>query len=291
MTVRTVVIPAAGLGTRFLPATKAVPKELLPIMDVPALQHVLDEAVGAGCEHVVVVSHPTKTPVERYLRPDADIDRLLRKAGRDEMADHLARLGRDVRVSIVYQHEPLGLGHAVGCARPEVTDDVFAVLLPDELMSSSSLLLEMSAVNVRHGGSVVALKEVPRERVSSYGVIDPAGAVDVDGVVAIRTMVEKPPVDQAPSNLIVIGRYLLTADIFDDIDALTPGSAGELQLTDALRAQALRQPFHGVLSTVGRHDTGTPIGWLEAVIDSALGDPRYADQARALLDSRRNAAG
>lgn len=291
MTVRTVVIPAAGLGTRFLPATKAVPKELLPIMDVPALQYVLDEAIGAGCEHVVVVSHPTKTPVERYLRPDAEIDRLLRKAGRDEMADHLAHLGRDVRVSIVYQHEPLGLGHAVGCARPEVSDDVFAVLLPDELMSSSSLLLQMCAINSRHGGSVVALKEVPRDRVSSYGVIDPAGPVGADGVVAIRTMVEKPPVDQAPSNLIVIGRYLLTADIFDDIDSLTPGSAGELQLTDALRTQAQRQPFHGLLSTVGRHDTGTPIGWLEAVIDSALADPRYADQARALLDSRRNSAG
>jgi UTP--glucose-1-phosphate uridylyltransferase len=286
MKVRTAVIPAAGLGTRFLPATKAVPKELLPIIDVPALQLVIDEATGAGIEHVVIVSHPSKPGIEAYVTPDPQVIERLRAQGRDAMADRVGRLGNDIRISIAHQLEPKGLGHAVGCARDAVGDEPFAVLLPDELMDASSLLDQMARLCEATEGSVVGLKQVPRAEVHRYGVIVPTSDVDDSGVVSIGGMVEKPANDEAPSELIIIGRYVLTPDVFDEIAALRPGAGGELQLTDALRAQAARSPFHGVLSTIGRHDTGNPLGWLRAVVDIALDDPEVGGPLRTWLDER-----
>jgi UTP--glucose-1-phosphate uridylyltransferase len=286
MTVRAALIPAAGLGTRFLPATKAVPKELLPIVDVPALQLVIDEAVGAGIDHVVLVSNRAKPAIEAYVTPSTMVVDQLRAKGRHELADRVERIGDTVRISIAYQDEPRGLGHAVGCGREAIGDQPFAVLLPDELMSEPSLLAQMGTVCENTGGSVVALKQVPKDKVSAYGVVAPAGPMDDQGVVPIVTMVEKPPVDSAPSDMIIIGRYVLTPDVFDEIARLTPGAGGELQLTDALKVQASRSPFHGVLSTIGRADTGTPLGWLEAVVDAALADAAVADGFTALLRAR-----
>lgn len=270
MRVRTAVIPAAGKGTRFLPLTKAVPKELLPIGSVPALQLILDEAAGAGIEHVVIVSSRAKPAIEEYV---ADLPE---PAG--------------LRISITYQDDPRGLGHAVGCARELVGDEPFAVLLPDEIMGGPSLLDEMCRVCERTGGSVVGVKQVPIDEVSSYGVVDPVGAVDEAGVVAVRDVREKPPADEAPSDLIIIGRYVLTPDIFDHIAALRPGAGGELQLTDALRAQAAVGPFHAVVSRVRRFDTGTPYGWLTAVVELSLDDADHGDAFRSWLsglDTRR----
>ncbi len=286
MHVRTAVIPAAGLGTRFLPATKAVPKELLPIIDTPALQLIIDEAVGAGIDHVVIVTNHNKPAIEAYFEPSADVVAKLRSTGRHAMADHLESIGRDVQVSFVYQDAPLGLGHAVGCAASVVGDEPFAVMLPDELMGESSLLDQMARLCESSGGSVVGLKRIPRDQVSSYGVIDPSTELDEFGVIGIRTMVEKPSVLDAPSDLIIIGRYVLTPDVFAEIEGLEPGSGGEIQLTDALRMQAARSPFHGVLSSVRRYDTGTPLGWLSAVVDIALDDPTIGDEFGAFLRSR-----
>jgi UTP--glucose-1-phosphate uridylyltransferase len=283
MQVRSAVIPAAGLGTRFLPATKAVPKELMPIGDTPAIQIIIDEALGAGVDHIVVVSSRSKPAIERYFAADDELVRGLRDKGKDDVADRLAAIGRDWRVSIVYQDNPRGLGHAVGCARDAVGNAPFAVLLPDELMGDSSLLAHMNGVCAASGGSVVGVKQVPRNQVSSYGVLDPASPIDDDGVIAVRDLVEKPPVDSAPSEFIIIGRYVLTPDVFDEIDQLTPGSGGELQLTDALRAQAARSPFHGVLSRTARYDTGSPVGFLEAAIAFALRNPEMADDMKAVL--------
>lgn len=283
MQVRTAVIPAAGLGTRFLPATKSVPKELLPIGDTPALQLVIDEALGAGIDHVVIVSNRAKPAVEQYFEPAPELVATLRDAGKDDLAERIASIGRDWRVSIAYQDEPRGLGHAVGCAREAVGDEPFVVLLPDEIMGDSSLLQQMNEVCVRTGGSVVGLKRVPRDEVSAYGVVDPDGDLDGDGVVAVRGLVEKPPVEDAPSELIIIGRYTLTPDVFDEIAALRPGAKGELQLTDALLAQALRSPFHGVLSDIARYDTGTPVGFLAAAVAITLGDPAFGDELRGAL--------
>jgi UTP--glucose-1-phosphate uridylyltransferase len=283
MQVRSAVIPAAGLGTRFLPATKAVPKELFPIGDQPAIQIVIDEALGAGIDHIVVVSSRDKPALEAYFTPDdALLDALIAK-GKIDTAERLRAIGRDWRVTIVHQDAPKGLGHAVGCARDAVGDESFAVLLPDELMSSSAVLAQMNGVCASTGGSVVAVVNVPREQVSSYGVIDPAGELSHDGVIAVRDLVEKPSAQDAPSNFILTGRYVLTADAWDEIGALKPGSGGELQLTDALRAQAARSPFHAVVADESRMDTGTPLGFLTASIQLGLRNPELAAPLREFL--------
>jgi UTP--glucose-1-phosphate uridylyltransferase len=271
------------MGTRFLPATKAVPKELMPIGDTPVLQMIIDEALGAGIEHIVVVSSSAKPAIAAYFEPAPDIVAKLDDTGKHELAERLRSIGRDWRVTIVHQDEPRGLGHAVGCGRAAVGHEPFAVLLPDEIMGNSSLLAQMNGVCASTGGSVVGLKRVPAAEVSAYGVIDPAGPMNDDGVIAVRGLVEKPPPADAPSDLIVIGRYVLTPDVFDEIDRLTPGAGGELQLTDALRAQAARSPFHGVLSQIARHDTGTPLGFLAAAIDLTLADPVLGPELRAHL--------
>ena len=285
MQVRSAVIPAAGLGTRFLPATKAVPKELFPVGDQPAIQLVIDEALGAGIDHIVVVSSRSKPALEAYFEPDDALVEALEAKGKSDTAERLRAIGRDWRVSIVYQDEPKGLGHAVGCARDAVGDEPFAVMLPDELMSNSAVLAQMNGVCAATGGSVVAVVNVPRDQVSSYGVIDPAGELTSDGVIPVRDLVEKPAPEDAPSNFILTGRYVLTADAWDEIEALTPGSGGELQLTDALRAQATRSPFHAVVADERRLDTGTPLGFLTASIDLGLDDPELGPPLREFLRS------
>ncbi|MEA3184158.1 MAG: UTP--glucose-phosphate uridylyltransferase [Ilumatobacteraceae bacterium] len=286
MHVRTAVIPAAGLGTRFLPATKAVAKELLPIIDTPALQLIIDEAVGAGIDRIVIITSPNKPAIEAYFEPSDDVVAKLRATGRHAMAERLESIGRDVQVTFVHQESPLGLGHAVACAAEAVGDEPFAVMLPDELMGDSSLLDQMARLCESTGGSVVGLKRVPREQLSAYGVIEPSSEMDASGVVSIRTMVEKPDVDDAPSDLIIIGRYVLTPDVFAELEHVQPGRGGEIQLTDALRSQAANGPFHGVLSTIARYDTGTPLGWLSAVVDLALDDPAIGTDFAAFLRSR-----
>ncbi len=283
MQVRSAVIPAAGLGTRFLPATKAVPKELFPIGDRPAIQLVIDEALGAGIEHIVVVSSRSKPAIDAYFAPDEELLAALDAKGKTVEAERLRAIGRDWRVSIVYQDDPKGLGHAVGCARDAVGDEPFAVMLPDELMTSSAVLAQMNGVCAATEGSVVAVVNVPREQVSSYGVIAPAGELTHDGVIAVRDLVEKPKPEDAPSNFILTGRYVLTADAWDEIDRLTPGSGGELQLTDALRAQAARSPFHAVVAEESRLDTGTPLGFLTASIELGFADPELAAPLRDFL--------
>lgn len=274
------------MGTRFLPATKAVPKELLPIIDTPALQLIIDECVGAGIDHVVVVTSHAKPAIEAYFAEAPEVVAKLRSTGRHQVAERLEAIGRQVRISFAYQDVALGLGHAVGCAREAVGDEPFAVLLPDEIMGDSTLLAQMADVCLRTGGSVVGLKQVPRHEVSAYGVIDPVGALDADGVVRIATMVEKPPVAEAPSELIIIGRYVLTPDVFDRLEQVQPGAGGEIQLTDALRMQAEAGPFHGVLSDLRRYDTGNPFGWLTAVVELALDDERMGAEFRAWLQAR-----
>lgn len=286
MRVHTAVVPAAGMGTRFLPATKAVPKELLPVLDTPALQLIIDEAVGAGVDHMVIVTSHAKPAIEAYFQPQPEVIAKLRSSGRDQMADRVEALGRDVKVSFAYQDQALGLGHAVGCARDVVGDEPFAVLLPDELMGSSSLLGQMARLCEATNGSVVGLKEVPHDEVSAYGVIDPSGELDDKGVIPVKSMVEKPKPADAPSNLIIIGRYVLTPDVFDEIANVKPGAGGEIQLTDALKAQAARSPFHGVVQDVLRYDTGNPFGWLTANIEIGLADPQLGPQLRTWLQGQ-----
>jgi len=283
MRVSTAVIPAAGLGTRFLPATKSVPKELLPIIDVPALQLIIDECAGAGIDHVVIVNSRSKPAIEAYFEAAPDIIAKLEDVGRVEIAERMRRIGNDVRISFAYQDEPRGLGHAVGCAAEAVGDQPFAVLLPDELMGSSALLAAMCDVCDETGGCVVGLMQVPRNEVSAYGVIVPDGDINPAGVVRVRDLIEKPSIEEAPSEMIIIGRYVLTPDVFPAIANLRPGAGGELQLTDALRVLAAAGPFHGVLRDVKRFDTGNPVGWLSAVVELALDHPQHSEAFRIEL--------
>lgn len=267
MALRTAVIPAAGMGTRFLPATKAVPKELMPIFDTPVLQLVVDEAVAAGCEHVVVVSSRAKTAIDAYLAPSDDVVRRVRDSGRADLADRLARLGRDVRVTVVYQDSPRGLGHAVACARGAVGDGHFAVLLPDEIMGDATLLADLAAVAERTGGTTVALKEVPMAETSSYGVVTLGGGAGPHGERPVTGVVEKPAPGTAPSNLVIIGRYVLAPSMFDLLDRVEPAPNGEIYLTEALLAGARDGTVFGMVTDVDRFDTGTPMGWLQAAIE------------------------
>lgn len=286
MRARTAVIPAAGMGTRFLPATKAVPKELLPIIDTPALQLIIDEAVGAGFDHVVVITSHAKPAIEAYFQPAPEVMAKLRNSGRGAVADRLQRTADSARISFAYQDDPHGLGHAVGCAREAVGDEPFAVLLPDEIMGDSTLLAQMADVAAASGGSAVGLKRVSPSEVSAYGVVETVGEVDADGVVRVRSMVEKPSMNEAPSDLILIGRYVLAPGAFDAIDRVKPAVDGEIQLTDALKMLAADGPFHGVVSKIARYDTGNPFGWLTAVVDLALDDEQIGAQFRAWLASR-----
>ncbi len=285
MSVRVGVIPAAGLGRRFLPFTKAVPKELLPVGSQPAIQRIIDECLDAGIEHLIVVTSRNKPALEAYLHPSPGLVADLRAAGHTREADAVEQIGRDVDISVVYQDEPRGLGHAVGCAERLVGGRSFAVLLPDEIMEDASLLRRMIDVHGRTGGGVVGLHEVPEDQLHRYGVVEPGAGPDTDGVIPIRAMVEKPS-GAPPSNLAIIGRYVLTPDIFGLLDRTAPGAGGEIQLTDALRAQAAAGPFHGVVNHRTRYDTGNPLGWFQAVVDTVFDDPEIGPAAREWLVRR-----
>ena len=285
--IHTAVFPVAGLGTRFLPATKAAPKEMLPVVDKPLIQYAVEEAYAAGVRHMVFVTGRSKRAIEDHFDTAYELENELSTAHKDELLALVRSVQpADMVCSYVREARSMGLGHAVGCGRDGVGDEPFAVLLPDEIMGDSSLLSQMCDVSAATGGSVVGLKHVPLAEVSAYGVIDPSGPLDEHGVVRIRTMVEKPPVAEAPSDLIIIGRYVLTPDVFEKIGRVQPGAGGEIQLTDALRMQAAEGPFHGVLSDIRRFDTGNPLGWLTAVVEMALEDERIGVPFRAWLRGR-----
>ena len=289
MPARIAVVPAAGLGTRFLPATKAVPKELLPIVDRPAIQYTIDEAVGAGIDHIVIVTNEAKPGIEGYFKPSQMVVDKMRAAGRDELAARMERIGRDVQVSFVYQDKPLGLGHAVGCARALVGQATFAVLLPDELLPDANLLSAMSELNQKTGKSVLGLARVAMDQVSAYGCVVPGLDVTAElgaSVVQLAGVVEKPKREEAPSDIVLIGRYILEPSIWDDIAALKPSANGELQLTDALQEQIHREGMHGIVVDSDHYDTGNPFGWLTTVIDIALKDPIVGKQLSEWLRSR-----
>ena len=284
--IRIAVIPAAGQGTRMLPATKAVPKELLPILERPALQLIVEEALGAGVDHLVIVTSRSKPAIEQYFAPTPAVEESLIAQGRGELAAQLRRFGSDVRVSFAYQDSPRGLGHAVACARQAVGNEAFFVMLPDELMGDSTLLQNLGEVTAATGVSAVALKRMPTNELFRYGIVTPVGPMAKVGSVEsipIARVIEKPAVIDAPSDLAIIGRYALTCDIFDLLDGLSPGGTGEIQLTDALSQQAEVQPLHGVISTIGRRDIGNPLGWIEAVIEAGLAHQEFGTSLRSWL--------
>jgi UTP--glucose-1-phosphate uridylyltransferase len=266
--VRTAVFPVAGRGTRFLPATKAMPKEMLPIVDKPLIQYAVEEAIGAGVTRLVFITGSTKRSIEDHFDKDAELERALEMAGKLELLD-VVRSVLPGGVSCVYirQGEPLGLGHAVLCARPAVGDEPFFVHLPDDLISGArGCLAQMRDYHEVHGGSVLAVEDVPREQTSSYGI------VHVDADQRLKQIVEKPRPENAPSTLAVVGRYLLTPAIFDILENVGRGAGGEIQLTDGIAELLQREPVYAFRFQGRRYDCGSKLGYVRAIVDFALAD-------------------
>jgi UTP--glucose-1-phosphate uridylyltransferase len=272
--VRKAVIPAAGRGTRFLPLTKSVPKELAPIVTTPAIEFVVAEAARHGIEDVLLVLSAGKEAIAEYFGADPDLEAALEKKGDEAGLLSIRRPVELARIASVQQHEPRGLGDAVGHGRSFADGEPVAVLLPDDLIDDRDELLgPMLDVYGEHGGVVLGLIDVPRSEINKYGCVVPRGEVTGD-VVAIADLVEKPDPDDAPSTLAIIGRYLLPPAIFDALDATVPGSGGEIQLTDAMRTLARQgEPVHGVVFRGRRYDTGDRLHYLKAVVQLAVRHP------------------
>ena len=263
------VLPAAGLGTRFLPATKSQPKEMLPIVDKPAIQYVVEEAVLAGLTDVLVITGRGKRAIEDHFDRNFELEHYLEQSGRDAMLAEMRMINELADFHYIRQRDPLGLGHAVSVASEHVGQESFAVLLGDDIMvDDATLLTRMLDVHARYGGSVLALLEVPLEEISAYGsvAVEPVA----EGLMRVQQIIEKPKPEEALSNLAVIGRYVFTAGIFDALTETKPGIGGEIQLTDAIGLLLEREPVYGVVFSDGRYDIGRKFDFLRANIELGL---------------------
>jgi len=282
--VRKAVFPAAGLGTRFLPATKASPKEMLPLVDKPLIQYVVEEAVASGIESVIIVTGRGKASIEDHFDVSFELEKLLQERGKHEELKAMRTISEMARVSYVRQQEALGLGHAVLQARDLVGDEPFAVMLSDDIIDAETpALRQLLDVYEKYDAPVIAVFEVAGEAISRFGVID--GDEVEPGVYKIKDMVEKPPQNEAPSNLAIIGRYILTPDIFDEIEKTTPGAIGEIQITDAMRSLLKKRPFYAVRFQGKRYDAGDKLGFLTATVEFALKHEDLAPEFREYLQS------
>lgn len=281
--IRKAVFPAAGLGTRFLPATKAQPKEMLPIVDKPTIQYGVEEAMRSGLSHVILVTSRGKSAMEDHFDESTDLVNFLETRGKKELAEQVRSVASLTRVSAVRQGDPLGLGHAVLVTEHIVGDEPFAVILADDVYDADPpALKQMIDVFDRAGGPVIAVERVPMERVSSYGVIDAVPAPEFGkDVYRITDLVEKPPRDQAPSDMAIVGRYILTPDIFPALHKTAKDKSGEIQLTNGMRELLKSRPLYAVVINGVRHDTGNNIGFVKANVYFALKRP---DMSAALRD-------
>lgn len=280
--VRKAVFPAAGLGTRFLPATKSSPKEMLPLVDKPLIQYVVEEAVASGIESVIIVTGRGKAAIEDHFDVSFELEKLLAERGKPEELKTMRAISEMARVSYVRQREALGLGHAVLQARDLVGDEPFAVMLSDDIIDSQTpALKQLLDVYEKYDAPVVAVFTVPGEAISRFGVI--AGEEVEPGVYRIKDMVEKPKLADAPSDLAIIGRYVLTPDIFDEIEQTQPGAIGEIQITDAMRSLLKRRPFYAVRFEGTRYDAGDKLGFLIATVELALKHPDLSKDFRDYL--------
>jgi UTP--glucose-1-phosphate uridylyltransferase len=285
--VRKVVFPAAGLGTRFLPATKAQPKEMLPLVDKPTIQYGVEEAVAAGISNIILVTGRGKTAIEDHFDVSAELEAFLESRGKVEQLEEVRRISRMINVSYVRQGEPLGLGHAVLVTENVVAGEPFAVVLADDVIDADPPgLQQMIAVYERADGPVIAVERVPDEQVSSYGILDVEAAPEIGPrVFRIRDMVEKPPRGEAPSNLAIIGRYILTPDIFPALRDTGRDTSGEIQLTNGMKRLLQQRPLYAYEIDGVRHDTGNKLGFLKAVVYFGLKRPDLAGPFRDYLDS------
>jgi UTP--glucose-1-phosphate uridylyltransferase len=282
--VRKAVFPAAGLGTRFLPATKASPKEMLPIVDKPLIQYVVEEAVASGIESILIVTGRDKAAIEDHFDISYELECLLREKGKDELFREVRSISEIAKVSYTRQRQALGLGHAIYQAKDFAGEEPFAALLADDLVDSEvPALKQMIDVFEKYQAPVIATMQVAGEAISRFGVID---ADEVEpGVFKINDMVEKPPLAEAPSDLAIIGRYIFTPDIFEAIENTQPGAGGEIQITDAMRLLLKKRPFYALKLNGVRHDAGDKLGFLIATVEYALKRDGLGDDFRDYLMS------
>ena len=291
MRIRKAVLPVAGLGTRVLPASKVIPKEMLPLVDKPTLQYIVEEAVSAGIEEIIFVTSRSKRSIEDHFDAFPELETVLAKKGKQRELEELRRIEKMAEYVTVRQPQPLGLGHAVLCAKNLVGDEPFVVMLGDDLVAPETPCLpRMLELHERYGGSVLSLFVPPPEQLSAFGVV----AVEelADDAVKVNFLVEKPKREEAPSDLAVAGRYVLTPDIFTLLEETGPGAGGEIQLTDALQMQAVDGRCYGLRFNGVRYDTGTPLGFLTTSIAYALKRPDIApglrDYMRQLVEEDMN---
>jgi UTP--glucose-1-phosphate uridylyltransferase len=285
MRVRKGVFPAAGLGTRFLPATKAQPKEMLPLVDKPTIQYVVEEAVASGLSEIIIVTGRGKRAIEDHFDAAFELEYYLNDRGKVDELAQIKTISELASVCYVRQKEPLGLGHAILCARMLVGDEPFGVFLGDDIIGGASTpcMRQLLDVYARYDGPVIAVERVPRDRIHQYGVI--AGRPVGERVWQITDLVEKPRAEDAPSDLAIIGRYVLTPDVFGILAETAADKRGEIQLTDGLRTLRTRRPMYAVEFEGKRYDTGDKLGFLKATVEFALARPDLSDAFRAYLKS------
>ncbi len=284
MKVKKAVIPAAGLGTRFLPATKAQPKEMLPIVDTPAIQYIVEEAVKSGIEDIIIITGKHKKSIADHFDRNIELEMALKEKGKDELLEIVEDISSLIDIHYVRQKEAKGLGHAIYCARTFIGDDPFAVLLGDDIVvSDKPVIQQMAEIYEREEKPLIGAQKVPHEDISKYGVVKFNG--QKDRVYDVEDLIEKPPADEAPSDLAIMGRYIITPEIFDILENTEPGKGGEIQLTDALNELAHQRDVQAYEFAGKRFDVGNKLGFLKATVEFALEKEELKVEFREYLES------
>ncbi len=284
MKVRKAIIPAAGLGTRFLPATKAQPKEMLPIVDKPTIQYIIEEAIDSGIEEILIITGRNKRAIEDHFDRSIELELTLEKKGKKDLLEQVKSISEMINIHYIRQKEPKGLGHAINCAKSFVGNEPFAVLLGDDIVDAKTPCLKQ-LINVydEYKTSILGVQEVPKKDVNKYGIVD--GKHIENGVYKVKNLVEKPAIEKAPTNVAILGRYIITPDIFHILDSTKPGAGGEIQLTDALKVLASEQAMYAYTFEGRRYDVGNKLGFLEATIEFALKREDLRDDFKAYLST------
>lgn len=284
MKVRKAIIPAAGLGTRFLPATKAQPKEMLPIVDKPTIQYIIEEAIDSGIEEILIITGRNKRAIEDHFDRSIELELSLEEKGKKDLLEQVKSISEMINIHYIRQKEPKGLGHAINCAKSFVGNEPFAVLLGDDIVDAKTPCLKQ-LINVydEYKTSILGVQEVPKKDVNKYGIVD--GKHIENGVYKVKNLVEKPAIEKAPTNVAILGRYIITPDIFHILDSTKPGAGGEIQLTDALKVLASEQAMYAYTFEGRRYDVGNKLGFLEATIEFALKREDLRDDFKAYLST------
>lgn len=284
-TIKKAIIPAAGLGTRFLPATKAQAKEMLPIVDKPTLQYIIEEAIASGIEEILIVTGRNKKCIEDHFDRSVELELELEKKGKSAMLEMVQDISNMVNIHYIRQKEPKGLGHAVHCAKSFIGNEPFAVLLGDDIVDAKTpCLKQMINAYDEYKTSILGVQEVDKDKVNKYGILDVKHIED--RVYKVKDMVEKPAIEEAPSNIAILGRYIITPAIFDILENQEPGKGGEIQLTDALQTLAIKEAIYAYNFEGRRYDVGDKLGFLEATVDFALKRPELRDDFVEFLKSK-----